>query len=140
MADHHDELQPEQTAGFKVGESKTIDEYHKLDQNDESLKKWKESLGLGAGKDISNPNDPRKCIIISLGLEVEGRPDIIIDLKAPGAIEALKDKPFSIKEGADFRMKAIFQVQHQILSGMKYLQVVKRKGITVNKLQEMIVC
>ncbi|KAF2803062.1 E set domain-containing protein [Mytilinidion resinicola] len=138
MADHHDELQPEATAGFKVAESKTIDEYHKLDQNDESLKKWKESLGIGSGNSISNPNDPRKCIILSLGLEVEGRPDIIIDLKAPGAIEALKDKPFSIKEGADFRMKATFQVQHQILSGMKYLQVVKRKGITVNKLQEMI--
>lgn len=108
------------------------------DQNDESLKKWKESLGLGAGKDISNPNDPRKCIIISLGLEVEGRPDIIIDLKAPGAVEALKDKPFTIKEGASFRMKAKFQVQHQILSGMKYLQVVKRMGVS-HKLQEMIV-
>jgi len=140
MADHtnHDEeLQPEQTAGFKVGEKKTIDEYHKLDQNDESLKKWKESLGLGAGKDISNPEDPRKCIILSLGLEVDGRPDIIIDLKAPGAIEALKTKPFTIKEGASFRMKAKFQVQHQILSGMKYLQVVKRMGVS-SKLQEMI--
>jgi len=140
MADHtnHDEeLQPEQTAGFKVGEKKTIDEYHKLDQNDESLKKWKESLGLGAGNDISNPNDPRKCIILSLGLEVEGRPDIIIDLKAKGAIEALKSKPFTIKEGASFRMKAKFQVQHQILSGMKYIQVVKRMGVS-HKLQEMI--
>lgn len=29
--DHHDdELVPEQTEGFKVGEKKTIDEYHKL--------------------------------------------------------------------------------------------------------------
>jgi Rho GDP-dissociation inhibitor len=31
MADHHDdELRPEATAGFKVGEQKTIDEYQKL--------------------------------------------------------------------------------------------------------------
>jgi len=31
-ADHiaDDELKPEQTEGFKVGEKKTIDEYHKL--------------------------------------------------------------------------------------------------------------
>lgn len=28
--DHDDELQPEHTEGFKVGEKKTIDEYQKL--------------------------------------------------------------------------------------------------------------
>jgi Rho GDP-dissociation inhibitor len=78
-------------------------------------------------------------IIVSLGLEVEGRDDIIIDLTAPGAAEKLKDKPFTIKEGANFRMKAIFKVQHEVLSGMKYLQVVKRKGIRMGKTEEMIV-
>jgi hypothetical protein len=49
MADHHeeDELAPTQTAGYKVGEKKTMEEYQNLDANDESLKKWKQSLGLG---------------------------------------------------------------------------------------------
>ena len=108
------------------------------DQNDESLQKWKASLGLGQGKDISDPNDPRKCIIYSLGLEVEGRPDIIIDLKAPGALEALNEKPFTIKEGAQFRMKAQFKVQHEILAGLKYLQKTTR-GPLSEKLQEMMV-
>ncbi|KAF2708839.1 E set domain-containing protein [Pleomassaria siparia CBS 279.74] len=134
---HDDELTAEQTEGFKVGEKKTLDEYHQLDQNDESLRKWKESLGLGTGKDISDKNDPRKCIILSLGLEVEGRPDIVIDLKTPGAIDSLKDKPFIIKEGAQFRMKAVFKVQHEILAGLKYLQVVKRMGVS-HKMQEMM--
>ncbi|KAF2229662.1 E set domain-containing protein [Viridothelium virens] len=137
-ADHHeDDLAVEGTAGFKVGEKKTIDEYQKLDQNDESLRKWKESLGLGTGEDISDSSDPRRVIIKSLGLEVEGRPDIIIDLTGPGAVEALKEKPFTIKEGANFRMKATFKVQHQILSGLKYVQNVKR-GVISNKMQEMI--
>lgn len=134
---HDDELTPEQTEGFKVGEKKTIDEYQKLDQNDESLRKWKESLGLGSGNTISDPNDPRTVIITSLGLEVEGRPDIIIDLTKPNAVDNLKNQPFTIKEGSAFRMKATFKVQHQILSGLKYLQVVKRMGIS-NKTQEMI--
>lgn len=65
-----EELQPEQTEGFKLGEKKTIDEYKQLDQNDESLRKWKESLGIGSGTSISDPKDPRKVIILSLGLEV----------------------------------------------------------------------
>lgn len=103
------------------------------------MRKWKESLGIGSGTTIGDPNDPRKCIILSLGLEVEGRPDIIIDLTTPGALESLKNKPFTIKEGATFRMKVRFTVQHQILSGMKYIQVAKRMGMS-QKLQEMIVC
>lgn len=108
------------------------------DQNDESLRKWKASLGLGQGESISDASDPRKVIILSLGLEVEGRPDIIIELNSPGALESLNKHPFTIKEGATFRMKAKFKVQHQILSGLKYVQVVSRMGMK-NKMQEMIV-
>ncbi|KAK4617457.1 Rho GDP-dissociation inhibitor [Fulvia fulva] len=132
-----EDLQPEQTEGFKVGEKKTIEEYQQLDQNDESLRKWKESLGLGTGQPIGDPNDPRRVIILSLGLEVEGRPDIIIELDKPGSVEDLKNHPFTIKEGATFRMKARFRVNHQILSGLKYVQVVSR-GPVKNKMQEMI--
>ena len=36
-------------------------------------------------------------------------------------------------------MKANFVVQHDVLSGLKYLQVTKRKGIRVAKNEEMIV-
>jgi Rho GDP-dissociation inhibitor len=110
-----------------------------LDQEDEAMNRWKASLGLGGGEDLSDANDPRRCIIQSLALEVEGRSDITIDLSAPGALENLKSKPFTIKEGAKFRMKAVFKVQHEVLSGLKYLQVVKRKGIRVSKDEEMLV-
>lgn len=103
------------------------------------MRKWKQSLGLGTGSDLSDPNDKRRVIILSLGLEVQGRSDIIIDLSKPGAVEELNKHPFTIKEGATFRMKARFKVQHQILSGMKYVQVVSRMGVK-NKMQEMIVC
>jgi Rho GDP-dissociation inhibitor len=103
------------------------------------MNRWKASLGLGGGTDLSDKNDPRRCIIQSLALEVEGRPDISVDLSAPGALENLKSKPFTIKEGAKFRMKAVFKVQHEVLSGLKYLQVVKRKGIRVSKDEEMLV-
>jgi hypothetical protein len=38
------------------------------DQDDEALNRWKASLGLGTGQSISDPNDPRLCIIKSLAL------------------------------------------------------------------------
>lgn len=46
MADEQDDLVPSMTAGYKPGEKKTLEELAKLDEQDESLKKWKESLGL----------------------------------------------------------------------------------------------
>jgi Rho GDP-dissociation inhibitor len=80
----------------------------------------------------------RSVPYLILDQEVEGRPDITLDLSSPGALETLKSKPFTIKEGSKYRMKGVFKVQHEVLSGLKYVQVVKRKGIRVGKDQEMI--
>lgn len=109
------------------------------DANDESLQRYKESLGLSTGATISDPNDPRVCIILSLTMESAGREPVTIDLAAKGSEATLKDKPFKIKEGAKFQMVAKFKVQHDVLSGLQYVQIIKRKGIRVSKDQEMIV-
>ncbi|KAK5661166.1 hypothetical protein OQA88_11057 [Cercophora sp. LCS_1] len=111
------------------------------DQEDESLQRYKESLGLGGGgKDLSDPNDPRVCIIYALSLISEGRDPVVVDLSSPGSETTLKDKPFKIKEGAKFTMTAKFKVQHEILSGLHYVQVIKRKGVRIpgGKTSEMI--
>lgn len=108
------------------------------DADDEAMQRYKASLGLGAGNTISDPNDPRHCIILSLTMDSEGRAPVTIDLSSKGAESTLKDKPFKIKEGAKFSMTAKFKVQHEILSGLHYVQIVKRKGIRVSKDQEMI--
>lgn len=110
-----------------------------VDANDESLQRYKESLGLGGGKDLSDPNDRRVCIIKKLSMESPSRPAVTIDLSAPGSETTLKDKPFKIKEGSKFTMVAEFNVQHEILSGLQYVQIVKRKGIKVSKDSEMLV-
>ncbi|KAH8885533.1 rho GDP dissociation inhibitor [Thozetella sp. PMI_491] len=141
MSGHHDEdILPEATQGYKLSQPKqSLAEYQQMDANDESLQRYKESLGLGGnGKDLSDPNDPRVCIIVSLTMDAPGRPPVTIDLSTPGSEATLKDNPFKIKEGAKFTMTATFKVQHEILSGLHYIQVVKRKGIRVSKDDEMI--
>jgi Rho GDP-dissociation inhibitor len=72
-------------------------------------------------------------------MDSDGRPPVTIDLSQKGAESTLKDKPFKIKEGSKFTMIAKFKVQHEVLSGLQYVQIVKRKGIRVSKDQEMIV-
>ncbi|KAF3311364.1 hypothetical protein TWF173_008501 [Orbilia oligospora] len=134
MADK-DELAAGETEGYKVGEKKTIDEYKNLDAEDESLNKWKASLGLGAA--IGDPNDPRTVVIEKLSLKVEGRPDIEVDFTKT-ELSALKSTPFVVKEKAEYRIYIQFRVQHDVISGLKYVQVVKRKGIQVDKTEEML--
>lgn len=74
-------------------------------------------------------------------MESAGRSPVVIDLTAPGSAENLKKTPFKVKEGATFTMSAQFKVQHEILSGLHYVQVIKRKGIRIpgGKSDEMIV-
>ncbi|KAK1771579.1 immunoglobulin E-set [Phialemonium atrogriseum] len=135
----HDDTMPDETTGYKLNQPKqSLAEYQNMDAGDESLQRYKQSLGLSAGKDLSDPNDSRVCIILSLTMESPGRPPVTIDLSTPGSEVTLKDKPFKIKEGAKFTMVASFKVQHEILSGLHYVQVVKRKGIRVSKDSEMI--
>ncbi|OQD76630.1 hypothetical protein PENDEC_c004G00227 [Penicillium decumbens] len=138
MADQHDDdLAASKTQGFKVGEKKTLQEYQELDKDDEAMNRWKASLGLNTGAPIGQPGDP-KCVIKSLALVSPGREDVVIDLSTPESLETLKDKPFTIKEGAKFHIKVVFQVNHDVLSGLKYVQAVKRKGIRVSKDEEML--
>lgn len=70
---------------------------------------------------------------------ITDRPDVVINLDSPGALESLSGKPFTIKEGAEYRMRVRFRVQHEVISGLRYLQLVKRKGIKVDKSEEMMV-
>ncbi|RUS26436.1 immunoglobulin E-set [Jimgerdemannia flammicorona] len=133
MADQqHDdnELAPSQTTSYKLREKKSIQKYQTLNANDESL----QNLGQGSGPS----NDPHHIIIPQIALEVAGCSDVILDLSMPEVLQTIKDKPFMIKEGVEYRMKVLFKIQHDVVSGLKYLQVVKRHGILVDKTEEMI--
>ncbi|RKP10871.1 immunoglobulin E-set [Thamnocephalis sphaerospora] len=136
---HHEEeeLEPSTTPGYKVGEKKTVDELANLDANDESLRKWKESLGLG--KATGPADDPRRVVVLQLAMEVEGRPDIVLDLSSPDSIEHVKKSTFVIKEGVSYRLKIKFRIQHEIVSGLKYIQNVKRvNSFLAVKSEEMV--
>ena len=50
----------------------------------------------------------------------------------------LQNRPIVIKEGATYGLKLRFRIQHEIVTGLKYLHVVKRLGVTVDKAEEMV--
>lgn len=80
-----DELRPEETQGYRAGEKKTLDEYAQLDAGDESLRRWKESLGIGGAPAASSKAGKPQLDVLTFSLEMEGKPDIVVDMTAPGA-------------------------------------------------------
>ncbi|PVU96254.1 hypothetical protein BB561_001293 [Smittium simulii] len=135
---NEEELVPTKTEGYSVGEKKTLNEYNELDANDESLRKWKESLGLNKAKELAPDDDPRKVIVSALVLEVDDREDVSMDVSSSDAVEKLRSSSLIIKEGITYRLKIRFSIQHDVVSGLKYLHQVKRAGITVDRVEEML--
>ncbi|XP_022314738.1 rho GDP-dissociation inhibitor 1-like isoform X2 [Crassostrea virginica] len=128
----------EDDPNYKPPAQKSVKEIVEADQEDESLRKYKESLLGGAIKEVKAPfpDDPRNVIVSKLSLVVEGRTDKELDLT--GDLSKLKEKVFTIKEGAKYRMKVSFYVQREIVSGLRYEQKTSRKGIQVDKSKFMV--
>jgi len=137
--DSHDEdLAPTMTEGYKPGEKKSVAEYSQLDANDESLNKWKQSLGIGATgpTDASGPN-----VVVSaltLNSPTLSKPITLDVTRGAEGLAEFKKNPVTIKEGAEYSVEISFKVNHSIVSGLRYIQVVKRAGIKVDKLESMI--
>ncbi|KAJ2161887.1 rho GDP dissociation inhibitor [Coemansia sp. RSA 552] len=135
MSHQEDDLTATPTAGFKVSEKKDLNELQTLDQGDESLNKWKASLGLSQAEERF-PDDKRTVVVQALVFR-SGDRAINMDVSTPAAIERLKEKPIVIKEGCEYSFSIEFVVQREVVSGLKFLQQVKRLGVPVDKLEEM---
>lgn len=133
----NDDLVPEDAQGYAVGEKKTLEEYNKLDAHDESLRKWKESLGLNTGELLPvQPGDKRKVVVLEMSLLVSGQQPVVVNLEDPKSFEFLAKNPFKVAEKSTYALKIKFKVQHEIVTGIKYLQGIKKAGIRVDKLEE----
>ncbi|KAF8299930.1 E set domain-containing protein [Clavulina sp. PMI_390] len=148
-APHEDEsdFKPTFAEGYKLGEAKTVNDYAKLDANDESLNRWKASLGITG--DGAAPATGPKVSILALELTSPTIPNnqkISFDLsnidfanqtKGSDPI-VIRDSPITIKEGVEYSVGASFRVNHEVASGLRYIQVVKRAGLKLDKLEAMI--
>nr|XP_019044759.1 rho GDP-dissociation inhibitor [Kwoniella bestiolae CBS 10118]OCF23689.1 rho GDP-dissociation inhibitor [Kwoniella bestiolae CBS 10118] len=132
-----EDFAPTETQGYKVGQSKTVAELAALDQHDESLQRWKASLGLGAN---AGAGGSKKVVLKTLFLSSPTLPKAIsIDLTQPAAdLAKLKKEPLTIKEGVEYSVGITFVVENEIVSGLRFLQVVKRSGVKVDKTEAML--
>ncbi|KAF2356383.1 Rho protein GDP-dissociation inhibitor [Trinorchestia longiramus] len=141
ISGHISDEENDERIQYKAPPEKSLNDIVQQDQEDESLRKYKEAL-LGSSSAVGAPviidhSDERRVLVRRLALVVEGREDIVLDLDR-GDLNKLKDSPFTIKEGITYRIRIDFQVQREIVTGLKYVQRTSRKGIQVDKMTHMV--
>lgn len=127
-----------EATNYQPPPQKTIQEIVDLDQEDESLRKYKEAL-LGQAqteKIIIDANNPKNVIVKKLALVVADRDDMTLDLS--GDLSQLKKQTFTIKEGVQYKIRIEFFVQREIVHGLKYVQKTYRVGVPVDKMTQMV--
>ncbi|KAF9534148.1 immunoglobulin E-set [Crepidotus variabilis] len=138
--DEPDDFAPSNTPGYKPTAAKTAEEYAKLDAEDESLARWKASLGIIPGAADAPATGP-KVSILTLELGSPTLPagkTITFNINDQAALAEIKKNPIVIKEGVEYNVRITFKVNHSIISGVRYIQIVKRAGVKVDKMEQML--
>ncbi|ELR24764.1 rho guanine dissociation factor isoform 2, putative [Acanthamoeba castellanii str. Neff] len=137
-----DDEGPETTPGYKISKKVDMGTILEMDNEDESLRKYKEALlGKAALSGAVAPSDdPRRVVITRMKVICKERPngDILYDFTERGSEQKLKDQPFTLKEKCEYKIEVAFRVQHEIVAGLKFINLVFRKGVRVAKEEEML--
>jgi len=131
-----EDLKPTFQPGFKLGEKKSPEELARLDAEDESLAKWKASLGVAPGGSALVTAEGPKVTVLTLTLTSPTLPPdrvISLDVTNPASQNLIV-----IKEGVEYSVGITFKVNHDIISGVRYIQIVRRAGVKVDKLEQML--
>lgn len=104
-------------------------------EEDESLRKYREQLLGAAAKGVPKTDDPRLVVIQSFGVKFPNgeHADIIRELDTKQKEDELKKTPITIKEGTDYHFVVTFKIQHDIVSALRFVNTVSKAGITVEK-------
>ncbi|GMI91430.1 SUPERCENTIPEDE1 [Hibiscus trionum] len=120
---------------IELGPKCTLKEQLEKDKDDESLRRWKEQLlGTVDFESVGEKLEP-DVKILSLAIKSPGRPDMVLTIPENGKP---KGSWFTLKEGSKYSLKFTFQVSNNIVSGLKYTNMVWKTGVKVDSMKEMM--
>ncbi|KAL9649977.1 hypothetical protein ABK040_014976 [Willaertia magna] len=118
----------------------SIDQLLKKDEEDESLRRYKEQLLGAAAKGVPKTDDPRKVVIETFGLvfpDGDHEP-MIRDVSSKEKIAQLEKEPIVIKEGVKYQFIVTYRVQHDIVPALHFVNDIKKSLVTVDKQNTMM--
>ena len=88
---------------------------------------------------VASDPETRRVVIHEMRIEVEGRPDIVIELDSPDKVAAAEQNKIVVKEGATYVTKIVFSVHKDVVLGLKFSNVVYSGiGIPLDMVSQMI--
>jgi len=131
----HEEDEDDVDRKLELGPQRTLKEQLEKDNDDESLRRWKEQLLGSVDLDSVGETLDADVKIQSLSILSDGREDIVLPIPEQGNPKGLW---FTLKEGSKYRLKFCFKVSNNIVSGFKYTNTVWKTGIKVDGTKEML--
>ncbi|XP_049849050.1 putative rho GDP-dissociation inhibitor 1 [Schistocerca gregaria] len=125
---------------YKVPTKVGINDILNQDKDDAALENYKKQL-LGVER-YSPRDDPRRVVIVEMHVIFENRPsgDIsFCELDQSDALNKLKnEKGLVFKEGCKYKLKFVFRVQHDIVTGLHYVNKVYKAKSGIRVAKEML--
>jgi len=108
------------------------------EKNDPAMLKYLESLGIDPNY-VAPKNDNRRLVVKEFAIIFkEEHPAITLKFETEADIQNAKKKPLVIKEGAEYKTRVTFRVQHNVVLGLKILNTVSKLGKTLSEDTEML--
>ncbi|XP_027920736.1 rho GDP-dissociation inhibitor 1-like [Vigna unguiculata] len=130
-----DDSKLESDRELDIGPQITLKEQLEKDKDDESLRKWKEQLLGSVDMSVVGATKDPDVKILSLTITSPDRPDLILPI--PFTNDPKKSL-FILKEGNKCAMKFTFSVSNNIVSGLKYTNVIWKTGVRVASRKKML--
>ncbi|KAK1308998.1 Rho GDP-dissociation inhibitor 1 [Acorus calamus] len=115
--------------GFVPGPLIPLKEQIEKDKDDESLRRWKEKLLGSLEGDLNDQMEP-EVTFHSIGIISEGHAEVDTPLPVDENQNLLL---FTLREGAQYRLKLAFTVRHNIVSGLVYSNIVWKGSLQVDQ-------
>ena len=106
-------------------------------EKDPSLVAYLKSLGIDPDY-VPPKDDPRRVVISEFAVLFKERDPVVLKLTTDEDIQKAKKTPIHIKEGAEFKMRVTFRVQHMPVLGLRILNTVSKLGKQVASDEEML--
>jgi len=107
------------------------------EKNDPAMIAYLKQLGIDPNY-VPPKDDPRRVVINEFAVVFKDHPEHVLKFnKAEDLLEA-KKKPIIVKEGAEFKIRISFRVQHNVVLGLKIINTVSKLGKTLTKDEEML--
>ncbi|XP_068668607.1 rho GDP-dissociation inhibitor 1-like [Aristolochia californica] len=125
----------ENSKNFVLGPQFTLKEQIEKDNEDESLRRWKEQLlGTVDLKRIGGTLEA-EVKILDISILSPSRPELPLPIPVAPNVKGLW---FTLKEGSRYKLKLTFCVSNNIVSGLKYSNTVWKTGVKVDSKKEML--